>query len=153
MEPKHRIVNTIMAENEVTTASTNVRKGRLLAYAGLVQVIAGPIVYYSFQDHHLLRSTGILAWLLMGDGILMAVVGAATSRTRSARIIAGCCVTLTALFALMFFPFSRLPQATDTKALTSAPDVTLANHEGQPVTLSALWKQGPLLLVFYRGHW
>jgi peroxiredoxin len=34
-----------------------------------------------------------------------------------------------------------------------APDFTLPNVDGRPVTLSALLKQGPVVLTFYRGDW
>jgi peroxiredoxin len=33
------------------------------------------------------------------------------------------------------------------------PDFTLPNQEGHPVTLSSFRGKGPVLLVFYRGHW
>ncbi|EKE77917.1 peroxiredoxin-like family protein [Gallaecimonas xiamenensis] len=35
----------------------------------------------------------------------------------------------------------------------SLPDATFSNQLGQPVNLSALWQQGPLVLSFYRGGW
>jgi len=35
----------------------------------------------------------------------------------------------------------------------SAPDFTLPNVDGQPVTLSALLRQGLVVLTFYRGEW
>ncbi|MVN76549.1 redoxin domain-containing protein [Hymenobacter sp. HMF4947] len=34
-----------------------------------------------------------------------------------------------------------------------APDFTLPDATGQPVTLSALVAQGPVVLTFYRGNW
>lgn len=34
-----------------------------------------------------------------------------------------------------------------------APDFTLANDEGEMVSLAALLKQGPVVVVFYRGVW
>jgi peroxiredoxin len=34
-----------------------------------------------------------------------------------------------------------------------APDFTLSNVDGQPVTLSALLLHGPVVLTFYRGEW
>jgi peroxiredoxin len=34
-----------------------------------------------------------------------------------------------------------------------APDFTLPNVDGRPVTLSALLAQGPVVLTFYRGAW
>jgi len=35
----------------------------------------------------------------------------------------------------------------------AAPDFTLRNAKGVPVTLSKLLKQGPVVLTFYRGGW
>lgn len=35
--------------------------------------------------------------------------------------------------------------------MNAAPDCTLRDATGQPVSLSSLWAQGPLLLVFYPG--
>ena len=35
----------------------------------------------------------------------------------------------------------------------TAPDFTLNNHHGQPVSLSQKLSQGPVVLGFYRGGW
>ena len=35
----------------------------------------------------------------------------------------------------------------------SAPDFTLPNAAGDPVALASLLKKGPVVVVFYRGHW
>lgn len=34
-----------------------------------------------------------------------------------------------------------------------APDLTLPDATGNPVRLADLWRQGPLVLIFYRGGW
>ena len=34
-----------------------------------------------------------------------------------------------------------------------APDFTLPDAEGRPVSSAALRAQGPLVLTFFRGHW
>jgi peroxiredoxin len=34
-----------------------------------------------------------------------------------------------------------------------APELTLPDALNQPVSLSALWQAGPLVLIFYRGGW
>src|SRR5271157_3292511 len=39
------------------------------------------------------------------------------------------------------------------KAGESAPDFTLPDAYGKPVTLSALLAHGPVVLTFYRGDW
>ena len=35
----------------------------------------------------------------------------------------------------------------------SAPDFSLAAHDGTTVSLGQLLERGPAILVFYRGHW
>ena len=39
------------------------------------------------------------------------------------------------------------------KAGDKAPDFTLEDTKGLPVTLSGLIKKGPVVLGFYRGRW
>lgn len=34
-----------------------------------------------------------------------------------------------------------------------APDFTLPNVRGEPVSLSQILAQGPAVVAFYRGHW
>jgi hypothetical protein len=34
-----------------------------------------------------------------------------------------------------------------------APDFTLTSHQGQEVSLTSLLRNGPAVLVFYRGYW
>ena len=35
----------------------------------------------------------------------------------------------------------------------AAPDFTLPDAHGQPIQLSALLRQGPVVALFYRGRW
>lgn len=35
----------------------------------------------------------------------------------------------------------------------TAPDFVLKSHEGKDVSLSTMLKDGPAVLVFYRGYW
>ena len=39
------------------------------------------------------------------------------------------------------------------KVGAAAPDFTLPNQAGQPVSLGALRARGPVVLSFYRGRW
>ena len=39
------------------------------------------------------------------------------------------------------------------KVGSTAPDFTLPNAAGQPVSLAALRARGPVVLSFYRGRW
>lgn len=34
-----------------------------------------------------------------------------------------------------------------------APDFSVVDKDGSPVTLEALRRRGPVVLIFYRGHW
>lgn len=47
---------------------------------------------------------------------------------------------------------NRLPDP-GLKVGTRAPDFTLNNAFGSPLTLSEEWRKGPVILVFYRGAW
>lgn len=35
----------------------------------------------------------------------------------------------------------------------TAPDFVLKSHEGKDVSLATMLKDGPAVLVFYRGYW
>ncbi len=50
---------------------------------------------------------------------------------------------------------ANLPPAdlTRLKVGEAAPDFTLSNQDGQPVTLSSYRGKQPVVLVFYRGYW
>lgn len=71
-------------------------------------------------------------------------------------------------FAAMFLQFIALcgvsialssPRATEqnrTSPVTvgeMAPDFTLADHQGQKITLSEARAKSPVIIVFYRGYW
>lgn len=43
----------------------------------------------------------------------------------------------------------QAPVATEQQA----PDFSLPAHDGRTVTLAELSSRGPVVLVFYRGHW
>jgi peroxiredoxin len=43
--------------------------------------------------------------------------------------------------------------ASGLKSGASAPDFTLPDVDGRPVTLSTMLKRGPVVLAFYRGEW
>jgi cytochrome oxidase Cu insertion factor (SCO1/SenC/PrrC family) len=61
---------------------------------------------------------------------------------------------LLAVLALACVPACRLQTQAPPKAVSqSAPTFTLPDHNGQPVELAKLRERGPVVLVFYRGHW
>lgn len=61
----------------------------------------------------------------------------------------------TAMTALaMVAPGCRLEtESAPAAADASAPEFSLASHDGRMVSLDELVARGPAILVFYRGHW
>ena len=63
-------------------------------------------------------------------------------------------VALLVLGAYFNFVFARLPAAGAVlKVGEAAPDFTLPDAAGAPVTLASFRDQRPVVLVFYRGYW
>ena len=53
-------------------------------------------------------------------------------------------------------PADRLgtaPEGLGLAAVTKAPDATLVDASGAPVTLASLYAKGPTFVIFYRGGW
>ncbi|MGB0715305.1 MAG: hypothetical protein ACPGXK_05465 [Phycisphaerae bacterium] len=126
--------------------------GAMLSWLGLALVIGGPVAYYSMQDQTMLRSTGMLAWILMFGGVALALMGMTSYPRRLTRLLFGSCLSLTVLFLLFFFVASALPKAQQ-RSLDMAPDFEVLDHGGASVRLTSLLASGPVHLVFYRGHW
>ena len=97
----------------------------------------------------------LAALALMGRGMVRAFRRPAEYRGR----LAGPVLMLlglagTGLFAFSLFYVTRqLPASTGAPHVGEmAPDFRLAGMDGSQVTLAGL-KGGPVLLIFYRGHW
>ncbi|MEE8169322.1 MAG: hypothetical protein V3T70_02130 [Phycisphaerae bacterium] len=123
------------------------------ALTGLAAAIAGPVVYLLMLSDAWLRRTGAGAFALLGVGTLVGLAALFTSPRRGVRIIGGIPAGLTVLFALGFFLGGAVPAPQSAADSQSAPDFTLPDQAGRPVTLSKRLQSGPVLLVFYRGHW
>lgn len=125
----------------------------LKALFGLALVIAGPFAYMALMGIPWVMSTGLPAFALMVLGSFIVTIAAATDRRLRVRLTAGLGVALTLLFAFAFFVMARIPASEEFAALAAAPDFTLPDEEGRPVSLREAVLSGPVLLVFYRGHW
>ena len=123
------------------------------AVAGLVLVFGGPAVCLLLIDVPLMLSTGAPAFALMSAGVAAGLVAAARDRRAWVRLACGLDIVLLVLALVAFFGLAALPEATAITEVDIAPDFTLPDHTGQDVALSEMWAQGPVLLVFYRGHW
>ena len=95
-----------------------------------------------------LASTASLALVI---GLLLSASAALVDRRLWVRAFLVLGLAQLGLFVWLFFGFARLPAPT--KPLERASDFTLADQLGRSVTLSAELSKGPVLLVFFRGHW
>ncbi|MBU0719554.1 MAG: redoxin domain-containing protein [Planctomycetes bacterium] len=133
--------------------SSSSRHAEGWAFAGLALVFSGPVAYLLFVDNVTMRVTGAPAFGLMAAGSAMGLLGAWRDRRRWVRLICVLNVLLLVGFAYSFIWWAVLPKTPVFASLQTAPDFTLQDHSGQWVTLSEAWSSGPVLLVFYRGHW
>jgi peptidoglycan/LPS O-acetylase OafA/YrhL len=143
-----------MSAQEVAQPATPPRTRRTrVAVVSLVLVLAGPGVYMLLIDVPLLRSSGLPALVLMALGTGLGLFAARSDRRRWVCLLAGLECVLALGFVFVLFGLAVLPESPQFTDLESAPDFTLPDHNGRPVTLSHALRSGPVLLVFYRGHW
>lgn len=133
------------------TSPSPARHG-LRALLSLVALALAPLSWLWTLDRPFLRSTGATAWLLLAVALGLALSAARRDRRSWVRGIAIAQLAATAAFVWLYFGFSRLPHATAGE-LVRAPDFTLPDADGRSVTLSQELARGPVLLVFFRGHW
>lgn len=123
------------------------------AVVGLLLVLLGPLAYRLLLDVPWTRASGAPAFGLMAAGVAAGVVAAQRDRRFWVRGLGVLNIVLLLLFIWVMFGVFALPQAEGVTDLALAPDFTLPDHQGQPVTLSEARASGPVLLVFYRGFW
>ena len=124
-----------------------------LAWLSLLLIFGGPVTYMFLLDVPFLRSTGLLAFVMLIAGTALGLVTGARSR-RSGRWSAPAIgLLLTVGFGYYFFSFGALPETQGLDTLAQAPDFTAVDHTGTKVNLYQTLASGPVLLVFYRGHW
>ena len=141
-----------MGRNPRSRASTPPRAASWVI-AGLVLMFAGPSVNMLLIDHAAMRATGAPAFGLMSAGVVLGAFGAWVDRRIWVRLLCAVNFVLLALFAYMFFVLAELPKAQLLAKMELAPDFTLPDHTGKQVSLSEARATGPVLLVFFRGHW
>jgi len=118
--------------------------------ASLVALLLAPFTWWWSIDDPFLRASGATAWMMLAAALFLSLSAAWTDPRRWVRVVAGLELGCAALFLWAFFGFARLPAAA---VPARAPDFTLPDQDGRPVTLSAELARGPVLLVFFRGHW
>ena len=132
--------------------ATRAARHSWLTWGSLLLVLAAPISFVLTLEQPFLRSTGALAFALLALGLLFALRGV-VRRHRAARPILGAGVLLAGACVWGFFGLARLPQTHGVEAGALAPDFTLADSAGTRWSLRDARRQGPVLLVFYRGFW
>lgn len=124
-----------------------------LAFVGLLLIIAGAGSYMPLMDHAFLRNTGTLVWVLMALGMIASALAFARDRRWWIRAATGCNALFVGFSLVAFFVLSAVPVEATFAELETAPDFRLEDHTGQDVSLAETLADGPVLLVFYRGHW
>ena len=124
-----------------------------LALLAVLLCLAAPVAWLLALNEPWLRSTGAPAWLLLCAGVLLGFAAARADRRRVVRVLAWVDAGLLAVFAWLFFGAAALHPEATAEDMARAPDFTLPDDRGWAVTLSKELSHGPVLLVFYRGHW
>lgn len=124
--------------------------GTIRIVFSLVALALAPLSWWWSIDDPILRATGLTAWLMLTSALFLAVSAAWRDRRPWVGWVAVFELAVAALFVWAFFVYARLPEA---RLPERAVDFTLPDQAGRPVTLAAELEHGPVLLVFYRGHW
>jgi hypothetical protein len=116
----------------------------LLAFA------LAPVSYFVSIDNPALRASAGSVWLLLAAALFLGTTAAWRDRRVWVRGAFALELVLGALFVWSFFGLQRVPAGAPPER---APDFVLPDQDGRVVTLSSELARGPVLLVFYRGHW
>lgn len=134
--------------------SVSGRRGAWLLLGGLLLALAGVPLYVALIDVPMLRATGVPALGSMGLGAMLAGLAWRYDRRKWVRIASAAELLLIGALVAAYYTLSALPAPSgNADTLVSAPDFTLPDHTGREVSLEATRSAGPVLLVFYRGHW
>ncbi len=137
------------------------RRNHLLWIGPLVTFLGGVSYFLYFARIPALRDVPWLNLPLVLGGLVLSLVAA--GRGFSARspyrgkvlgsLGAVFSLLVAGLFTMYIFVWSfGLPDPGETVALGAAPDFTLNDQHGVPVSLAAL-RGRKVVLTFYRGHW
>lgn len=125
-------------------------RGTVRVVFSLVALVLAPVSWFWSIDDAELRATGMAVWMLYASALFLALTAAWRDRRRWVRGVAAFEVLVVSASVWAFFGLAGLPAAAPP---SRAPDFTLPDQDGRPVTLAEELARGPVLLVFYRGHW
>lgn len=125
-----------------------------LGLLGVLAAAASIAAYVLLLDYPAIRNR---PWLYVAAlAVATAVAALAVVRRRSTGTLTalGVCVLLLAASTFFNFVAARLPApAPVLRVGAPAPEFTLADARGRPVTLADYRGRKPVVLVFYRGYW
>ncbi len=125
-----------------------------LSLIGMVITLVGGVSYFLLTDIPFIRNTAAPNIAMVVVGMAMAGYGVAQRRSKGTIITTGVSAFVGLGLILSLTVMMKLPEAEAVaRTAETLPDFTLPNQEGVPVTLSSYRGKGPVLLVFYRGHW
>lgn len=144
--------------NQSTDIKGSLKRAAIPAWIGLLLILAGPVAYvvlgYSvLADQAWLRSSGLPAWIPMGLGLLLVFYALNRDSRWRVRLPGLVSMGFAALFIYAFYGLAALPAAQGFDELDTAPEFTVRDHTKHNVSLTKQLSAGPVLLVFYRGHW
>lgn len=123
------------------------------AWLGFGLAAAGVAAYVLLLGERFLRVSGVVAFVPLAVGLAMGLVAWHRAPSWATRIGALLTVGLAVAFSWVFFVVARLPAPSTFEGLDVAPDFTLEAAPGRAFHLADEVERGPLLLVFFRGHW
>ncbi len=123
------------------------------ALVALVLTLAGPAVYMLLLGNPRMRASGAPAFGLMAAGAVLGLSALLYDRRWRVRLAGVFNVLFLGAFFYGFHWLMALPAAEALAVGTPAPDFVLSDENGRPVSLAEYQDAGPVLLVFYRGHW
>jgi hypothetical protein len=126
-------------------------RGTVRIVGSLVLLALGPLSWFMTIDSAEMRASGATVWTCFVSAAYLGATAAWRDKRRWVRFVFAGELGFMALSLWLFFGFARLP--TPGAAPERAPDFTLSDAQGNSVTLSDALARGPVLLVFFRGHW
>jgi hypothetical protein len=129
--------------------------GRLAALAVVVSV-AAMAAYASLLRVPVVRNHPEAYVIAFAVGTALAVLAVVRARRRRwpAWLALGFCSLLLIMGAWFNFVVAQLPATpTPLRVGQPAPDFTLSDATGRPVSLADYRGKKPVVLVFYRGYW
>ena len=123
------------------------------AIVATLLTLGGPIAYTLLLDNARMRASGAPAFGLMAAGAALGLGAMLYDKRWRIRLAGVFNIVLLSGFIYAFFWAAALPSSDAVSIGTPAPEFVLPDQHGSPVMLAEYREAGPVLLVFYRGHW